>query len=114
MDAPRYSSIRPEERYCRITETIHVALEIAYDALEEKILLRSLQGPLCPPDGREPTREEAHDLAMFEQLFKTTYFEKDAERSELQSPMHRGVKGAIDNLLGVLPPYSDAAICGDH
>lgn len=107
MEAPRYSSIRPEERYCRITETIHVALEIAYDALEEKILLRSLQGPACPPDSREPTREEAYELAMYEQVFKTTYYEKDAARSELQSPLHRGLKTAIDNLLGTLPPYSD-------
>lgn len=100
---PPYASIRPEERLCRVTESMYTALNIAYDQLEETILLRSLDQH--SESEREPTAVEAHDLARFEQLFRSIYFDKDQVRSQLKSPLHRSIDNAIRSLLGDLPEY---------
>lgn len=100
---PPYSSIRPEERLCRVTESIYTALDMAYDALEERILLRSLRK--SEATDREPTKTEAEDLAKFEQVFKNIYFDKDQVRSDLKSPLHISLDRAVSSLLGALPQY---------
>lgn len=82
-----------------------MALDIAYDSLEERILLRSLRMDI-PSHEKEPTRSEAESLAMFEQVFKTIYFDKDQARSDLGSPLHRGLHHAVETLLGSLPGYT--------
>lgn len=104
MSLPPYCSIRPEERLVRITESLHTALNIAYDTLEERILLRSVL-PLAKKDDRDPSTAEAEELALYEQVLKLVYFDKERTITELDQPLHQGLARAIGRLLGTLPRY---------
>ena len=104
---PPYTSIRPEERLCRVTPAVYHALERAYDTLEERILMRSLRSSI-PESLREPTKQEAQDLARFEALFRSIYFDKERSRTELASPLNRALAKTVESLLGSLPSYTVA------
>lgn len=104
---PPYSSIRPEERLCRVSEALYSALDRAYDALEERILLRSVNASTMNRH-TEPTRHEAHDLARFEAVFSCIYFDKEHNRTELDSPLNRSLQRTVTSLLGKIPDYIEA------
>lgn len=101
---PPYSSIRPEERLVRISAALHTELYVAFDRLEEQILLRSLD-PEIRGTAREPSKAETDALTLYEQVLKLVYFDKERAVTELDLPLHRGLRLAIHRLLDGSPPY---------
>ena len=100
MLPPPYSAYRPEERLCRVTRGLYETLAKRFDFFETQILVS------------DPTLAQATLLATFEQVFKQIYFDDNA--SELDMPVHSGLRLAIKSLLNPsrnIPEISAVMIC---